>query len=516
MSVSNDLAPVIPAARDADAAFAGWLQRPRLALALLAIAVLQQCLGHHNGDNSWLFTVCEKILDGARPYADVIETNPPASFMIYMPAALLARVLGLPVEPVASAFVFAGALACIFFAGAILRGAGLLRATEAGFALNVSVFALVLLPGFSFAEREHIAAFAILPALALYAARAGGAPVKLSHALFGGLLAGFVMAIKPHFALAVALPILAMIVVRRSLRPAFGVENFVAAAVVIAYAAAVFAFFPAFFDVLPSIVDAYVPVMEPWRILLAHPWFLANLLILIVMAGFGGARCRDPRVMMLAAASLGFVATFVLQGKGWVNHGAPGVSLAIIAIALVAAPALREIAERRPGGEWTALRPMILFVMLPLALSLPLLFGALAQFMRAEEYPGLRELVRQHAPPRPKLIALSGDLDVGHPLTRRVDGVWVGQPHSLWLMLSAQLLIDNKRGDAERLRAYVDADALMFAANVRDRRPDLILVTVNDRTKLMAAHPAIAGVMANYARIAAASEVEVWAPVAAR
>ena len=68
--------------------------------------------------------------------------------------------------------------------------------------------------------------------------------------------------------------------------------------------------------------------------------------------------------------------------------------------------------------------------------------------------------IRQHAPPRPKLIALSGDLDVGHPLTRRVDGVWVGQPHSLWLMLSAQLLIDNKRGDAERLRAYQQGQTL--------------------------------------------------------
>ena len=255
---------------------------------LIAFAVVQHCLGHHNSDNSWLFTVCDKLLDGARAYIDVIETNPPGAFLIYMPAALVARALGVAIEPVVSICVFAGAFACIVFSGAILRTSGLLRREEETYALNAAVFALIVTPGLSFAEREHLASFLVLPALSIYAARASNAPARLSHAIIAGLLAGVAMSIKPHFCLALGFPILALIGLRKSLWPAFGAENLVATGVVVAFVAATFAFFPGFFDVLPSIVEAYVPVFKPWRVVLANPWFIVNCLLLVVMAIIGG------------------------------------------------------------------------------------------------------------------------------------------------------------------------------------------------------------------------------------
>jgi len=55
---------------------AAILSSPWLAPILLALAIIQQIFSHHNADNSWLFTVDDKILDGARPYVDVLETNP--------------------------------------------------------------------------------------------------------------------------------------------------------------------------------------------------------------------------------------------------------------------------------------------------------------------------------------------------------------------------------------------------------------------------------------------------------
>ena len=95
---------------------------------------------------------------------------------------------------------------------------------------------------------------------------------------------------------------------------------------------------------------------------------------------------------------------------------------------------------------------------------------------------------------------------------RAVDGVWVGQAHSLWLMLCAQLLIDSGRGADPKFAAYVQADAKMFADNVRKMQPDAILVSEGERVALMQREPAIAEAMKGYAPAASVEDVAVWVP----
>ena len=60
-------------------------------LAALALAVAGRHIALANTDVSWLLTLDEKWLDGARPYVDIVETNPPMSLYLYMPVVLLGR-----------------------------------------------------------------------------------------------------------------------------------------------------------------------------------------------------------------------------------------------------------------------------------------------------------------------------------------------------------------------------------------------------------------------------------------
>src|SRR5690349_11187977 len=53
--------------------------------AVLAAAVLLRFFLLANTDVSWLLTVAERVLDGQRLYIDVIETNPPAAVLLYLP-----------------------------------------------------------------------------------------------------------------------------------------------------------------------------------------------------------------------------------------------------------------------------------------------------------------------------------------------------------------------------------------------------------------------------------------------
>ena len=64
-------------------------------LAVVAVALALRATLRTNVDVAWLLTVGEKVLDGQRLYADILEVNPPASMIIYWPAILIARTLGL-------------------------------------------------------------------------------------------------------------------------------------------------------------------------------------------------------------------------------------------------------------------------------------------------------------------------------------------------------------------------------------------------------------------------------------
>ena len=170
---------------------ARFLSSRWLGLGFAAVAVASQSLGHQNGDNSWLLTVAEKTIDGARPYVDVIESNPPAAFLFHAPAILFARAVQVGVEFAGSLFVFLWCAASLALAGLILRRARVVSPAESGFLLNAAIFAFVMLPGFSFAEREHVACLLVLPMLAALAARALDGKVATVLAITSGLAPGY-------------------------------------------------------------------------------------------------------------------------------------------------------------------------------------------------------------------------------------------------------------------------------------------------------------------------------------
>lgn len=499
--------------RDALAAIAGALASRWLGAAMLAIAVVSQSFGHHNGDNSWLFTVAEKVIDGARPYIDIIESNPPAAFLFYAPAVYLARLVHVSVEFAASAFVFACCGASVFISGRILRVTGHFSRRELGFLANAAIFALLLLPGYSFAEREHNACILVLPILAAYVARVDGARVSTGCAFIAGLAAAFALAIKPHFALAIALPFLFVLARRRSLAPILAIEQLVTLAGILANVAIVVFLFPGYLAIAPATFDAYVPLREPLTWLLSEPWLIANVALLAGLGAAFGRGCLDARVAIPALASIGFIGTFFIQGKGWVNHGLPSVEMAFIAVAMAYAKVLHASDDKGRAEGWARTRRATLFLFFPALLGAPLLFGLLLPLTGFEEYKGLTAAVQRHAPAHPKIIALSSRLDVGHPLTRRVGGEWVGRPNAMWLMIFSQMFIDARLGDEAwrtRLAAYRDRDALGFREDVEARDPDIVLVVQDPRVQKAMKNPDIAAAMARYAPVETADGIDVW------
>jgi len=100
------------------------------AAAILVGVVVAQVWALPGNDVAWLLTLAEKLLAGARPDIDFIEFNPPAAYLVYVPAAALGHVLGIKSDLVVIVLTVAAALVGICAAGWILSRASLLRRRE--------------------------------------------------------------------------------------------------------------------------------------------------------------------------------------------------------------------------------------------------------------------------------------------------------------------------------------------------------------------------------------------------
>src|SRR4029079_7172776 len=97
-----------------------------LGAAVVVGAAVIRALSWLNCDVSWLLTIGEDVLGGARPYVDFSEPNPPASFLIYLPASVSARLMAVSAESIVSGLLIVGTMASLWLAGHILTGGGLL------------------------------------------------------------------------------------------------------------------------------------------------------------------------------------------------------------------------------------------------------------------------------------------------------------------------------------------------------------------------------------------------------
>ena len=517
-----------------------WL----LSALIVALAIAQQAAGHLNGDDSWFILFAERVANGAKAYVDISDPNPPAGFLVYVPAVLLARATGLSAEFWTVAQTFLLTFVSLALSGALLSRAGLLAREEAGAARNAALWVLLVAVGFAFAEREHFALIAFLPfaAAMLVRAEAGGAKLAFDRSALGahaakaaqamaaveaidagrvsrergagfvflqiaaGLCGGITLCFKPYFALPLAAVVLFAIVRRRSIAPLFAPENFAAAAVALAYAVLVWLRYPDYvWGVATVAVDVYAPARYGLLEVVASPPFVFSAILLAGVAiglrflGF------EPRAALLGVAGAAFFATYVIQAKNWFNHAYPGEALGVLALAALAVgrwPAMGEEAAR-----------FARIAVLPALIVAPFLCAAQLNLPGAEEYPGLTAAVRENAPERPKIAALAHQLDVGHPLTRRLGGVWVGRRNALWVDNCVRQILATSKVDEEarrKLLDYAEDERREFAEDMAKGKPDVLLIEDARLREWALKKPEFNGLLDGFAKKAQVGDIEVW------
>jgi hypothetical protein len=499
--MSNALAPTRPASTatptvqsQISLARIGWL-----ALALASAAALQATLTP-SSDVSWLITFCERVLAGDRPYIDVIESNPPAAFLIYMPAVLAAHVTGFSPEALVDLFVFIAVAASLSFCGLILGRAGLTARLGVG-ELAVAIAILALLPGRAFAEREHIATIVGLPMLAALGGRAAGARIAIWLCVLAGLGGGVMASIKPHLALIVvaALPYVGQRAGWRNLLSSIELYSFAGFAM-LGFCVTI-VFFPVYLErIVPLAVSVYAPVRTPLIGLLLNQGFLCWSALGLCLVLAERSRIGECLIAVPALGSLGAIGAFLIQGKGWPYHIYPAIALLMLAFGACAIEA-----------EQAAQRLRAIFLTMIGAGAFLFAFFYFAQPPR-EHGVALERLVSELGP-HPKVLAIGPDIALGFPLTRDVSGAWVGTPMGLWITASIDYLMRKTTPGETTLSRYDDYlrfDRETLVADIERKHPDAILVD-GDKWKAWAfSHPDVAAVLADYAPVGAVGEVTVY------
>ncbi|HEV2078750.1 MAG TPA: hypothetical protein VGR19_02470 [Allosphingosinicella sp.] len=467
-----------------------WLLSTLLVLA----AILQQCVIGLDADVSWLLTVGERVLDGQRLYVDIFEVNPPASVLIYLPGIAAARLLGVSAELGTAALIFILAGVSIWGSARLLLHAGILQRGRHAPILCCAAFAFVLLPGACFAQREHVALLTLLPFMAVLGVRMKGRSVALAAGFLAGLGAGVTMAIKPHFVLAVAPMVLFAMWRRRSISVALGPEVGAAAAVVLSYALLVVAIYPIYLtDALPLLNAVYIPARSGYAEMLLSPHRILFLAAFVLTAVVGQERLVRSFAILPFLAAAGFAAALLMQGKGYLNHAYPAVALAVLALAIILMERQADRGRRRAGG-----------------LALVLLAGlSVYVFLAVTSYAELARTVERVAPPSPRIIVAGSNLSVGHPITRWLEGRWVGRRASLWATGTGVRLLSEPMDAARRalIEAYVEEDRRIFVEDIARGRPDVVLVPGVHGMQWIASHPEVAGAMKSYRTAGSAQDV---------
>jgi hypothetical protein len=184
-----------------------------------------------------------------------------------------------------------------------------------------------------------------------------------------------------------------------------------------------------------------------------------------------GAALKPPFCLLLAA-SFGFAISYFVQRKGWPYHSYPMLALAVIALAI----AFIDRWHHGPGSAAGSTNNGRLASAVIAALITGFTFYWMMSIL--PDRSGLVAAVRA-LKPHPKVLAISGDLSIGHPLTRQVDGDWVGRSPSLWITECVLLRQKYEALDAQtnaRLNAYAARDRAMLTQDIARQRPDVILV----------------------------------------
>jgi hypothetical protein len=465
----------------------GAVGRNRFIICVVAIAALgaaAELATFARTDIAFMLYAAERVVGGARLYVDVVEINPPLIIALNLPAVLLSHALGISDILAYRALTIATLAGSLAFANWSLRwilgpGVDPLRRRL----VLVLAFALFLVVGNDFGQREHLLVALALPYVLLVVGRVGGRAAPVGPALAAGLFAGIGLAIKPHFLLVWAAVEGYAAWRLRPRRPSYEASG--VAAFLAVYLAGVVLLTPQYFGVVQLLGPAYFGFGHDsfLHVLVTAPSAPVCFLAVLACAALRReAKHRDLWTVLLVALVASFVAG-AAQQKGWSYHFYPsevfGLALLALTVLDVRRPLVRPVQQVYAAVGFAALGTSVLS-------SVGMSISRIRHHdpVRERERAQVEELMaglRRHAPAGRSLYVLSYTIESGFPLVNYSGVRWASRFPCLWIIEAAYQdklhapspLRFHRRDQMDPAERYLN-DAVY--EDLTRNRPDVLMV----------------------------------------
>ncbi len=424
-----------------------------------------------NHDAAWHFQTSFRALAGDRVGYEVFDINPPMSMWMYMlPALFVNYIWGAP-EVVFSLFVFLALLILLVTSLFMFRKLGLGNADMTMMAVVILAGAIIL-PGYDFAQREHLTAFLVLPYVLATLARAKFLAVGVALSVWVAFLAGLGIGVKPYF---VCVPILLECWLMANKRNPFSwlrTEALVLISLLAVYVFMVWVLTPGYFTiVLPDALSNYSGFSTTFG-----DFFLASLKILVptlacLVLSFLACRTsfKNLYVQVFYVAAAGFFLAALMQKKAWSYQLYPVSFYLILAAGYLL---IRTSGKTHyPFFRNAAVACMIIAVVMP---SFRYVVESTSQNGTSERVGRLSSLFGEGQDSTKTVFAfITSPRDV-HPAVMRSGAYWAGNS-GVQVYLPASLSATDKTEANARLHEIARRHDLQTIARLLVAQPDLLL-----------------------------------------
>jgi hypothetical protein len=273
------------------------------------------------------------------------------------------------------------------------------------------------------------------------------------------------LAFKPHFAIPTIMCVAFAVASSRSWRVLFAPENVITAGLVTVYAIFCYMHYPEYFTLIyPIVRDIYLSWSLPFADVFFNQATMIWSIAIVLFLWMWRQRPPDSTALVLAVASLGFALAFYMQRRGWNYQSYPMVALAMITMGYILA-----------ADEKWRLRRSRLVAMAVLAV----VFALGSMWFNQRAYVGPIEDVVARIKPNPRILVMSGEAAIGHPLVRTLHGVWVSRQEFLWIRTFCRLVRERTAVDANldgRLNDYMALERQWLIEDFKRLPPDVVLV----------------------------------------
>lgn len=428
-----------------------------------------------NTDFGWLLTCLDRFMAGGTYTKDFYETNPPLSFLIYLPAYPLYRtVINDPALVIVLNFALYMSLTA-FLLWRFMKLYGYETPLIAG-AFSSFLFVNTWLLGSSFGQKDQLVMLFMMPYVMLQAGIIKNLTIPKNLLLPTSLLGALAVCIKPHYVIVPLLFIGVRLFLERSpIKLLKSIDIIVFAITGLAYLVILRLFFPDFIEtILPQAAELYLHD-EPYPVTIRLPlafYALGSGFLALFLAETERTAKLKITLYALIGLSLICIMPYLAQNKGLMYQTIPFYGYGVMALMLVLF-----------GLVYKNVRLTEVAVLIPFALMLLVNYSAMRGYppglMKASEFKNFAYHQKIHQ------LAWNGvymdlhmkpyNLALPHYDRSLTQGSRFGQ---IWPLFGLNAVFKQARTEEERkkIRQELDSFVDLIAEDIDRYKPSLIAI----------------------------------------